>query len=143
MVNGIKAFFGVVLVGLFALAMINYGIDFAQDNNLNQSILDDDRIAPFRDELNSTLVNKSAKSTALKESFVFTNPVAVVFGVIIEGIVGVGNTIVDTIIVFNNIIFGFAFEVLGIPPVAISTVFGILVILMLLYLYRLYRSGEP
>lgn len=140
--TGIKSLLvSILLVGLFAYAIISVGVNMAEDNNANFSIADNPIInASFR-RVDTNLSSAEDSSSDLRESLEKGvpeedkfNPIVAIWGVII----GFGSMAAG----LYNIIFGLAANILGVPKIVLGVFTTILTIVIAAYIWRAWKAGS-
>lgn len=132
---------GALLIAFFSLALINFGIQFADDNNLNQSIMDDSRINRTFSTLTNQLAqgeNVSRTQLNATQSEAAEKPEGVFF---LVSVVGAGTKYATAVVGIFNTIFSFSTTVLGIHPMVFGVAVAILVIVVALVSWQLYKTG--
>lgn len=136
-----------LLVGLFLVAIINFGVGLSSLNpNSNQSILDDSRIS-------SVSKNLIANQTALQDSsneqlsnFESENLVSIIGDLLFFTITKAGTTFTTVLKTFWAITGGLLFEVIFGGSAAFGVLFGtittILLVTIIFLLWRTYKAGE-
>lgn len=133
---------GIVIVGLFALSLITFGGQVAINNNASQNILDDPAISGFNETLRGHL--QGIESSAQNQREVFENQEAqggADEGFSLTSIVSISKTFIGTAISTFNLIFGVVADVLGIPPIVFNVILGGIIIVILIFTWRLIKAG--
>ncbi len=131
-----------VLVGLFFVAMVNFGANLAIDNNANQSILEDPRINSTFQDTNVQLFAAYDTANESRVTFERDEIKADSDNLIITSIKGVGTAVGGTLSAMANLMFGTLGDVLNVPPVALATIMAILGISIVFASWRAYRAGS-
>ncbi len=136
-----KLFISFVLVGIFVLAMISFGAKLQLDNDVNDSILQNDIINDTFINLESTL-DRSRDNTSRGLSSFENETVSGGFGSLIFFTIPSVMKVVRGIItgVFN-ILIKFPAQILGISPAIIAAIEAILLVVIIISLWRLYKLG--
>ena len=142
MTNFRQLFFSFLLAGLFLFAMIQFGGQFALDNEANISVLNDPRIANISLSLNSTLSSASDDAQSGRVSFETEEPTPIADGVSLLTIVRVTRSFTSNIIDLFKITFVYTSTVLGIPAIVLSLLSAILIITLIFFAWRTFRVGE-
>lgn len=132
---------GALLIAFFSLALINFGIKFADDNNLNQSIMDDPRInSTFFTLTNQLADGQNISQTQLNatQSEAAEKPEGVFF---LVSIVGAGTKYATAVVGIFNTIFSFATTSLGLDPMIFGIAVAILLVVVVLVSWQLYKTG--
>ncbi len=133
---------GFLLVGLYALSMISFGIGLADLNSANQSIGDDPRIINIIGNLSSELNKSQATAEGQRDAFEQETPKLGTGSLLFESLAGVLKTFTGTFVVMFNIIFELIFQVFSIPPVVLSVVISIALIMIVFLGWRFLRVGD-
>jgi len=130
-----------ILVALFAFALMNGAIEFASENNLNQSIADKKIISDSFSNLNSNLSNTKTITDQRNatENEVISEPDSTF---ILYSIVSSGATFISTTVRFMNTLFVLIATTTGIPTLVLGTISSIIVLVMVLLSYKLIKQGE-
>ena len=146
---GIKGIaISLLLAGVFAFAMISFGIQFANDNNTNVSIIQDSTINSTFAELNTNLSSALGGNTQQKEQFEKDEPIVGSESLLLTSIVGAWKVFITVPTAIWNLSFGLMYsKVFGGDPnsgfAVVFQVFGaILVIVIILGAWRLVKGGE-
>lgn len=133
---------GMILVGLFFIATVNFGINLAADNGKNSTLLNDSTLNQTYVDTQSNLYSAYDSSNASRTSFETEDVKATSDNLVLSTIKGVGTAFGSTSVGLYNVLFGFAGDVLGIPSIILSTFATILTMVIVFYAWRLYRAGE-
>lgn len=134
MVNFRPLLVGFLLAGLFAIALLNFGILLAENNGVDHSIGDDPAISSYKDNLEDTLDTAYSNATGAEESL-GKSPVSFISqNIIFDAIGGIWKTLKEVPITVYNLTFGLLSQKLfgdssyGIVLAIISTIITITVI---------------
>ncbi len=131
------------LVGLLALAMINFAVDISSDNNSSTSILDDPSMSVMNQSLSDDLSTFESKVQAQRLEFEKETPSAGFGTLIIFAIIGAGKIFTGMIIgIANTLFLSFSSVRLGIPAVFLGVMMSILIITLIMKAWRVYKQGE-
>jgi len=133
---------GFLLTGLFTFTMISFGANFATDNNLNQTILDNQAINSSFVELDTTLLSNANKANDSKTAFESDVPTIGADSLILVSIVSVGKVFTGITVGVYNITIGLASSVLGISPVILGVLTTILLFVIMLLTWSVIRTGK-
>lgn len=137
-----EMFISFLLVGLFFIAMVNFGANLATDNNSNQSILNNPRINSTFQDTNVELFRAYDTANASRTSFELDEIKADSDNLIITSIKGVGTAVGGTMSAMFNLIFGLLSDTLGIPAIVLATITAILTVTIVFFAWRAYRAGS-
>jgi len=141
MVQFEKLFVIFAVVGIFVLAMISFGVNLQESNDVNDTILNNDVINHSYHNLDTTLSNSKDNSSRALGSFE-NETASGGFGSLVFFTIPSAMKIVRGLItgVFS-ILIQFPAQILGISPSIIAILEAILLILIIVSLWRLYKSG--
>lgn len=135
-----------LLLALFIFAAISFGVQISEDTGANMSLLDNEVInRSYREvELNITFAQTTAESqkTSFFRDVPIIGEIVGAFDIILGSIIGVGRIFGNVLVSLYNLTFGLIASVLGVSPVVISVFTTILLILIVLLAWRVYRSGS-
>jgi len=146
--GGVKNFIiSFVLVAVFSMSLITFGIQTGIDNNSNLSIADDPRIQSFNSSLYSTSQRYDGEVNGSGSAFYNSPPTTGSEGLQILSIPSIVKTLITTPLTIYQLTFGFVIDtIFGSNPIfdVIFTMLGGLVVgIGLLYSWKLVRSGSP
>lgn len=134
-----------VLVGLFTICMITAGINLANQSNLNQSVGNDSTMGGLYSDLSTKLNETQAESEEQKKGFIQDLNDVGLIGAAFLYLGAIGRAIISFGSMFV-IISGFIITVFGevlIPSaIVIGVIGGIILITLVLYGWRLLKTGE-
>lgn len=145
--------FSFLLIALFIISVISFGVNFAVEHETNQSILDDSRINALYTGVNETIFDYNdigvyQESNDSLTSFNQDDPSATgtASSILFSAVTSVGKSIMS----IANSIFGVTLEpllkLLGLPRevrVVVGVILStILVFLVTLLAWKLYRQGQ-
>jgi len=137
-----------VVIGLFAFAAISFGVNYQQEWNSNQSILDDSRISSIYGGVNSTFKTSSVTVNDSSDTLYEESPKesGTVANLLFGGIVGIARGFTGIASQFFNAIFGPLLSLLGlngelaiVVGAVLSTILGITLAFLV---WRLLRRGD-
>lgn len=135
-----------LLVGVFAFALITGGIMLGTNNNADQNIGDSPALSAYRADINDTLSDAHSDANSSLES-VGKSPITLVTGLFIfDAIGGVWKTLKVVPVTIYNLTFGVAKEQLFGNSPAFDVVFGvlsaILIIVIIFGVWKWIASGQ-
>lgn len=136
-------FIGTILLGLIVFGMIAFTLGVETNNQANQSIQSDVRVGNVTKGVNGSL--NSLQETTNKQRRNFqeeNNPVFGIGELIFSSIISSGKVFLTVIVSMYEIIFLFVVDSLGIPGIIFNVIASILVFVLILAVWRVYRSGE-
>ena len=136
-----NTFITFALIGIFAFASMSFIVTTQLDNNVNNTILENEVINKTFTDFETDLSDFSSKTQTQKESFESEIPERGFGSLIVFAIVGVGQRFTGMITGVYNIFIVLPASILGISPVVISVITAILVVSLILLIWRVYRSG--
>lgn len=128
------------LVGLFVFAMLSFVYITQQDNNVD-TILENDLMNRTYQGLNTNLSAFRSDSQTQRENFESDVPTAGFGSLLIFSIVSAGKVFTGMIVAVFNLIVVLPATFLGISPIVMSVLSSILITLIVLGLWRLYKLG--
>ena len=136
-----KLFIGFALVGLFTLAIISFGALLQQDNDVEDSILQNDFI---NTTFNDLTIKLGGSKDAMGEGLsAFENETATqgVLSLIFRSIPTTGKIIRGIITGVFGVLIVLPAQLLGVSTVVVGVIEAILLVLIVLGLWRLYKLG--
>ncbi len=138
-----KIFIAFTLTGLFALAMISFGVQIASENDSDNSILDDPSISKVNASLFRNLTTYQSMSQGQRENFESEIPTTGFGTLIIFGVMSAGKVFTGMVMgVFSSLLAIFSSERIGIDPVVLGILTSLLIFGTIFALWRLYKAGE-
>ena len=131
-----------ILVGLFAFAMINFGVQLSLENDSNQSILENSAINRSYHRLESNLTELRDEAQTQKEGFEGEDPKLEGGSLLFKSIVGAGKTFSSTITSVWIIISDVAYNVFGINEIILGVLASILLVTIIFLAWRAYKAGS-
>ncbi len=134
-----------LLVGLFALAFLNFGIMTAEIEGANQSISDDPSISAYAASLNQTLEASISETEAANTAFSNSSITTTTSFPFVDAIGGIWKTMKNAPIAVWNLSFGLLLSnVLGSEAYAmvIGVLGAILTMTIIFAVWKLIHSGE-
>lgn len=129
------------LIGLFVFAGISFIVTTQQDNDVENTILDDEIINRTYIKLETNLSDFESTTQTQKESFEEEIPERGFGSLIIFSIISVGQKFTGLIAIVYNVLIILPASILGIPKVVISILSSILIVSLVLLIWRVYRIG--
>lgn len=144
---GVKSLFiSFALIGLFVIALMNFGILLQNENNSSIQIIDDPRINKTFGDLNQNLSQENLKDdvSEKKKTFETEEPQISQGNLLLNSIKFIWTGISDTITGVYNIINGLIFQTLfgSTFSVLLSVLGAILSALVILFGWQLFRTGR-
>lgn len=134
-----------LLVGLFAMALISGGVMLAQKNGAGQSIADDPNIMAYAENLNKTLGNAHSDALSADEA-IGSSPVTLTSGFpVFDAISGVWKTIKTVPVTVFNLTFNLLQEhILGSQAfsIVLGVIGAILTITIIFAVWKMVATGE-
>lgn len=145
MVNIKPILVSLLVIGLFAMGIISFGIRLAEINEAPQSIGDDPSISRFRSQLNESLAQANEDAIAGQQA-IEESPTTINLGLyIIDAIGGVWKTLISVPITLYNLTVGFLFENVFAGnsfAIALGIIGAIIGISVILAVWKLVSTGE-
>ena len=136
-----ETFITFALIGIFIFAGISFIVTTQRDNNVDETILEDEIINRTYSKLETNLSDFESATQTQKESFEEEIPERGFGSLIIFSIISVGQKFTGLIAVVYNIMIILPASILGIPKVVISVLSSILIVSLILLVWRVYRVG--
>jgi len=142
---GFKGFgIGLLLIFIFSFAFITYAVDFASNNDAIINIGNDSDISSFKSTAESQMIVYAGESNDSLESFADTKPTDTDELSVTKGIFS--GTFTKPLNVFKIIFSLIKSKVFGNNPafgIIFSAILTTVVIIMLAYLWKLVKGGNP
>ena len=138
---GIKGILIIFLLGaLFFVSIMNFGIGIAESYGHDSSLVDDGRmnLTGVQQQLNQTSQDSNDWIEAITSDNIFESGGAL----ILFSVWGVGKLIAAAIIGLFTVLIGSFVNVLGIDPLVVGTVSGLVMIGIIFAIWRLIKQGE-
>ncbi len=136
-----ETFITFALIGLFIFASISFIVKTQQDNDVENTILEDEIINRTYSKLETNLSDFESTTQTQKESFEDEIPERGFGSLIIFSIISVGQKFTGLIAIVYNVMIILPASILGIPKVVISVLSSILIVSLVLLIWRVYRVG--
>jgi len=137
-----KIFIAFALLGVFMFAFLNFGLDIARNNDVNQSILSDTQMNDSFNRLQANLSSYSAVSQGQRENFESELPTEGFGTLIIFAIISAGKVFTSLLVgIFNTIFFPLS-NIIGVSPVILGVFASIFLLTIIFAAWRVYKSGE-
>lgn len=143
---------GLILAGLFAIALLNFGTQVANDNPSNNSLLNSPDLVGLQGNLTGDIGDYTEEVNGSQESFAKDLPIIGSFVVPLESVTTIWKSFTTIPKRIYNLIagiasdgvFGGAGESGGLGFAIIFTTVGtIIVFLIIVYAYKWIKQGEP
>lgn len=135
------------LIGLFAFAIIMFGISFASKNNASTNIGNDPAITSFNNSVAKEFGSYSDDANQTLTSFSNSNPLIGSLSLIFESVGSIWKTIVGVPFTVYNLTIGLVFKnIFGSDPafwVIIGTFTSLIFVIIVLYAWQWIRQGTP
>jgi hypothetical protein len=135
---------GLLLVGLFAISMINGGIILAQLNNANNSIADHPALNLFASNLNQSLEGAYENANSSQEA-ISSSPITLTTGFpVFDAISGIWKTLIVIPMTLYNLIVNFVLSTFLSPTEAIvlSVIGAVIIITVIFGVWKLVATGQ-
>lgn len=131
-----------ILVAIFAFALIGFGAQFAIDNKTDISILDDPVINQSYVDIQSALENTESNAETQRESWYEDVPIIKDINLVWKSLTGILRVFFTSFTTTYNVIINFVSIGTGIPEIVLNAITAVITMSMLLLLWRLVRSGS-
>lgn len=136
-----ETFITFALIGIFVFASISFIVTTQLDNDVENTILEDDIINKTYIKLETNLSDFESTTQTQKESFEEEIPERGFGSLIVFSIISVGQKFTGLIALVYNVIIVLPASIIGIPKVVISVLSSILIVSLVLLIWRVYRVG--
>ncbi len=136
-----EVFVTFALIGIFVFAGISFIVQTQLDNDVENTILENEVINKTFTNFETDLSDFSSKTQTQKESFESEIPERGFGSLIIFAIIGVGQRFTGMITGVYNIFIVLPASILGISPIVIGVLTSILIVSLVLLIWRVYRTG--
>lgn len=136
-----EVFVTFALIGVFVFAGISFIVTTQLDNDVENTILENEVINKTYTNLETDLGDFGSETQTQKESFESEIPERGFGSLIIFAIIGVGQRFTGMITGVYNIFIVLPASILGISPVVIGVLSAMLMVSLILLVWRLYRTG--
>ncbi len=137
-----KTFVNFALLGLFVLAFISFNVTVQENNDVTDTIRSNSVINSTYVDLDSELGQYQAKGQNQSENQDDENPLAQDGSLIFFTIKNTGSVIKGMVNGVYNVIIVIPGQILGFPELVMGVMTAILMILLTLAAWRLYKAGE-
>lgn len=132
---------GVVLVGVFALALLTFVYQAQVENNVADNIMNEPSLSGLNDTLTSNLEGVRGEAQDQREGFESDEAFIGDEGFGLTSIIGVTKKFTSLMFGTFNIVTGGIANILGIPAIVINVIVGALIITILLLGWRVIKAG--
>lgn len=130
-----------IILGLFMLSLFNFINITQSDNDVTNSLANDPDTASIINSLTENLTAFKEIAEDQRSSFERENPIAGFGELIFTSITGIGKIIGSVVINFYDILSTSAL-IIGIPPIVLNVISGIIIFTIVFLAWRLYRVGD-
>lgn len=131
-----------LLVGLFIFAVISFGIQLAENNNANMSILNNPSINKSFASITSELEEAEDTAESGRVGLWSGIPILEEVGIVLDSIVSVGQVFSGMVIGVFGITFELITTTLGIPPIVLGVITAIILISIVLLAWSVFKAGK-
>ncbi len=139
--NFLELFMKYMFVGVVVLSLFSFIIIFQSENNVSDPFVDNERINDTFTSLETNLGQTEADAQRIKDAFDAENPIAG-FGSLLFFSIPAAGRVFNTMVIdtFNSVVI-LPVVFLGLDPVIISIMSTVLIILIILGLWAVYKLG--
>ncbi len=130
------------LVSLFFFAMVSFAFTFGDLNNANISILDDPAFNSSFSGIQSELESVQDDNQVIRENFEDEVPQIDNNFVLLTSIISSAKLVTTSVVAFYNVLTATVSQQLGINPIVLGVLSGILVLILVLLAWRVIKAGE-
>ncbi len=143
MVASFREFFILfTLVGVLVLATISFGVTFQEDNDVTNTILEDERINNTFIRLGGNLSDFESETQSQREVYESEIPERGLASLIIFSLVPIIQQFTAMIVGVFNILIVIPAEILGVPSVVLGTFEAIFLVTVIILGWRVLRIGS-
>jgi hypothetical protein len=132
---------GALLVAIFAYALIGFSVQMAVDNNVNNSIMNNEVINSTYSNLETQIDDLKHSAETQKDSWYADIPVLGDATIIFQSIAGITRTFFSGFVSIYNLLIGLISKTIGFPIIILNGIVGVIIIISLLLLWSLYKAG--
>jgi len=135
----------ILMIGLFFMSLVYFAISFDNENQINGTLTDDPILNKAFGNLSKQLEDSTNQTEAQKEAFIEESRdpgVITAAGLIFRSIMNAASTLIGMIINIVNVFFSLLSETLGVSPLVTGTLFSIIIVVIILSIWKIYRLGE-
>ena len=132
----------VALIGLIIIGMLQFQIGITEENEGDVSLLNNTEISDSYEDINESMYDLNTAANSSKEAFVTEkNPF---FGTVLffASIFELGKAFITVIIGVFGATFGIIGGVLGVPPIILAVLSGILLVSLVIFVWRLIKTAQ-
>lgn len=134
-----------LIIGLGFFALVAFSGQFSMENNTNTSIYNSPGISSISGDIGTQLNQSTTKSQAQQQALMEESgrtPVLTTLGFYLNSILTAGNAFMTMGVGMFTSVFNLANVYLGISPIFTGTLLSILLIVIVLAAWSLYRAGR-
>lgn len=131
-----------LITGLFLFSMISLVIQMSTDNEIDAIILQNENINRTFSQLGGNLSNAQGVAQSQRLGFESEVPTVGTNSFLFESIIGAGKVFTGMWRNIYDITFGLLSTTLGVDPIIIGTLISILLIIIVLLAWSLYKIGR-
>ena len=129
------------LVGLVVIGILFFATTFESENHVPSNFIEDDPMSQAYSDLQTHLGNLSTQSQAQKTLFESDTPTGGIGELLLFSILSAGKVFNGMIVGTFNILIKLPATYLGVDPFIFSVISTILIILIILGLWQIYKVG--
>ncbi len=138
----LKSFFvSALLIGLFIIAILNFGLHVANNNDVDNILTEDSALNTTFQAMEAQLESAEDNATAQKGGFFTDVPLFGAAGPVFQSIWGTVTTFFSMVIGIFNSIFTLLASI-GIPPLVTGVFAAIVIIVVLFLIWQVWRTGK-
>jgi len=130
-----------ILLSMFIVALINFGVQFADDTQSSKSLIDHPSISVLNSTVTANLSNAQGLAQGQRDNVEKDTPI-IAFDFLLSSIVGtwrIFNSVTFNII---NVVADISHNVLGVPPIIIGAVLSIMLITVIYLGWKMIKTGQ-
>lgn len=141
MVKFSELFFGFMLIGLFIVSLFAFSSSFQEDNNVENQFLENTLMNETYGQLRVDLGEIRDKGQAQKTLFESENPTSGFGTILLFSVVSTGKVFNGMVIGVFNTLIKLPIVFLGLDPLVISVIVGMLILAIIIGLWTWYKLG--
>ena len=141
MVKFVELFMNWMLIGIVIVSILAFGVFFQEDNNVEDKFIDNSLMNETYNSLRTDLGGLRDTGQAQKTIFESENPTSGIGSILLFSIVSSGKVFNGMIIGVFNTIIKLPTVILGIDPIIISVIGTMLILVIIMGLWIVYKLG--
>ena len=140
MVKFVDLFLKFMFIGMIVLSLFSFIVLFQSENRVSNQFADDDLINSTFSDLTTDLEGLESRSQKVKDAFESEKPKGLI-SLILFSIPAAGKTFNSMVVGVFNLLIKLPIVFLGLPPSIVSVLSSVLIIIIVLGLWAVYKLG--